>query len=125
MIEAIVGLVSGVVSGMGIGGGSILILYLTLFAGMAQQQAQGINLLYFLPTAASALVVHVKIKAIDYKLALVCALSGILTAALTSLLAVNMDGELLKKLFAIFILLLGLRELFSKKAAEPKDCAEK
>ena len=54
MIEAIVGLVSGVVSGMGIGGGSILILYLTLFAGMAQQQAQGINLLYFLPTAASS-----------------------------------------------------------------------
>lgn len=83
MIEAIVGLVSGVVSGMGIGGGSILILYLTLFAGMAQQQAQGINLLYFLPTAASALVVHVKNKAIDYKLTLVCALSGILTAALT------------------------------------------
>lgn len=121
MIEALIGGISGIVSGMGIGGGSILILYLTLFAGVAQQQAQGINLLYFLPTAAAALIVHLKNKSVDLHVTWVAALCGVLSASATSLLAINMDASLLKKLFGVFLLLLGIRELFAKKQAQPEE----
>ncbi len=57
---ALAGAITGVLSGFGIGGGSLLLIYMTSFAGVEQNLAQGINLLYFLPTAATALPAHVK-----------------------------------------------------------------
>ena len=55
IIAALAGAVTGVLSGFGVGGGSLLLIYMTSFAGLAQNAAQGINLLYFLPTAAASL----------------------------------------------------------------------
>ena len=60
LIAALAGAVTGVLSGFGVGGGSLLLIYMTSFAGVAQNQAQGINLLYFLPAAAAALPAHFK-----------------------------------------------------------------
>ena len=60
LIPVLAGAVTGVLSGFGIGGGSLLLIYMTNFAGVAQNLAQGINLLYFLPTAATSLPTHAK-----------------------------------------------------------------
>ena len=60
LIPALAGAVTGVLSGFGVGGGTLLLIYMTAFAGVGQAAAQGINLLYFLPTAATALPSHIK-----------------------------------------------------------------
>ncbi len=60
LIAALAGAVTGVLSGFGVGGGSLLLIYMTSFAGVPQTLAQGVNLLYFLPTAATALPAHFK-----------------------------------------------------------------
>ena len=58
LIAIAAGLVCGVLSGFGIGGGSLLMVWMTAVLSMEQKAAQGINLLYFLPTAAAALIFH-------------------------------------------------------------------
>lgn len=108
---ALAGLVCGVISGMGIGGGSILMVWLTAAAGMTQRQAQGINLLYFLPTAAASLCFHTKHRLVDWRLALRAAVCGCATAALSAWVAASIDTALLRRLFGGFLLLVGVRTL--------------
>lgn len=113
-IPALIGLLSGVVSGMGIGGGTILIPALLFFVDISQQTAQGVNLLYFLPTAAIALVIHLKNKKLEFKIAWPIMLLGIVGALGGSLLATVMQGNILKKLFGAFLFAMGLYEFFKK-----------
>ncbi len=110
----IVSLAAGAVSGMGFGGGSILIVYLTAFVGVSQTVAQGINLLYFIPGAMLAVPVHVKSGNLNIMTAAYLALGGILGALLGAFLAFQIAEELLSKIFALAIIALGLYELFSK-----------
>ena len=70
-MSVVIGFLSGIISGMGIGGGAILIPALILAENIKQQTAQGINLTYFLPTAAVALLVHIKNKNVEVKTALI------------------------------------------------------
>lgn len=113
MLNVIVGLLSGVISGMGIGGGAILIPALIFFQGVSQQVAQGINLLYFLPTAFFSLLIHIKNKTVDVKTALIIGYSGMAGAAGGAFLATRMiEGELLRKLFGGFLLLIGVYEIY-------------
>ena len=107
-------LIAGFVSSLGLGGGGILVLYLSLFLGMSQTQAGGINLIFFLPIAVVSILIHLKNKRINYKLALKCAPFGIDGAIGGSLIAHQIDPTLIGKAFAIFVLILGIRELFSK-----------
>ena len=69
MLEVIIGMFSGIFSGVGMGGGTILIFLLTMFAGLEQHIAQATNLIYFIPTAISAIIVNYRDKTIDTKLA--------------------------------------------------------
>ena len=69
---------------MGIGGGTILIPALTMFVGANQHIAQGVNLLYFIPTAVVALFVHKKNNALELKIAIPIILFGIAGAGLGS-----------------------------------------
>lgn len=114
MIAAVAGLLTGIISGFGIGGGTILMVYLTAMAGVAQRTAQGINLLYFLPTSAAALILHSKNHYIEWKTVIPAVLAGCLTAGVLSFVATQMDLGLLKKLFGGFLILTGLSELFKK-----------
>lgn len=109
------GAVCGVISGFGIGGGSLLMVWLTAVMAMEQQTAQSINLLYFLPTAAAALIFHFKNRQICKKAILPAVIGGCIASAVGALLAANMEPGLLKKLFGGFLLLVGLSELFKKK----------
>lgn len=113
--DFLAGAISGICSAMGVGGGSILLLYLTAFAGCDQLSAQGINLVFFLPTALCAIIIHLKNGYVKWRSALVSVLFGIPGVFLGSYLAGAVDRELLRTLFAVFLLFIGTRELFGKK----------
>ena len=118
LIPLLAGTATGILSGFGIGGGSLLLIYMTSFAGLDQTTAQGINLLYFLPAAALALPSHVKNGFIDKKTAVPAILAGLAGTALAAWAATGLDTGLLRKLFGCFLLFIGLRELFSRKGEQ-------
>ncbi len=120
IVTILAGLLSGIVSGMGIGGGTILIPVLTFFLSANQHVAQCTNLYYFIPTAVVALVVHIKNKNVVGKAALIIAAFGILGAVGGSFLAVHMQTALLRKIFAGFLFLMGLSQLFQKPKNKEK-----
>lgn len=109
------GAVTGVLSAFGIGGGSLLLIYLTAFAGLDQHAAQGINLLYFLPAAAAALPAHKKNGLLEGAVLLPAILAGLVAAAGACLLSNHLDTHLLRKLFGCFLLYVGLRELLHRE----------
>ena len=106
-----VGFIAGIISGMGIGGGAILIPALTLVFGMTQQNAQMVNLLYFIPTALLAVRVHKKSGNIEKRGLLPLILWGLLGALPGALIAVKIDANYLRKGFAVFLLIAGLYEM--------------
>lgn len=114
ILAVLIGALSGVISGMGIGGGTILIPALSIFLKVNQHNAQGVNLLYFIPTAVIALVVHFKNKAVDFKTAIPIIFSGVVGAAGGAVLAGVISAELLKKFFAIFLFAMGIYEILKK-----------
>lgn len=119
------GLLTGVLSGFGIGGGSLLLLYLTLFAGVSQYTAGGINLLYFLACAPAALIAHIRNRLVDGKAVRWCAAAGVLTSVAAALLAARMDTDGLRRLFGVFLLYVGAKELFSRRADAADEQGDK
>ena len=113
-VSILVGTILGFLSGLGIGGGSLLILWLTMVLGMDHTAARSINLLFFLPSAAAALPFRWKQGAVEWKTVLPAAAAGCLAAAFFSWLGSGMDAALLKKIFGGLLLLTGLRELLYK-----------
>ncbi len=109
-----VGMLTGILSGFGIGGGSLLILYLTNVAGMNQRSAGGINLLYFLCCAPAALIAHIKHHRIDKRAVLLCTLAGVPAAVAAALLATGLDTDLLRRGFGVLLLYIGVKELTNK-----------
>ena len=122
LAAVLAGLLCGVLSGFGIGGGSLLMVWLTAVLSMDQHAAQGLNLLYFLPTAVCSLIFHVKNKQIVWKAVIPAAIAGCLTAIPGALLAGSTETSLLRKLFGGFLVLVGLSEVFLK-GKKPKGAA--
>ena len=114
-VKVLVGFFSGIISGMGIGGGTILIPALVFIEGIGQQQAQSVNLLYFVPTALIALFFHKKNDSIEVSVVKPIVLFGLIGAAAGAFLAVNIEADLLKKLFGAFLLVMGITEVFKKE----------
>lgn len=115
LIALLAGAAAGVLSGFGVGGGTLLLLYLTAFAGVEQHLAQGINLVYFLPAAAAALPSHIKNGYVDRSAALPAILAGLAAAGLCAWVASGLDTGLLRRCFGGFLLVVGLRELFHRR----------
>ena len=109
------GFVSGLLGGMGMGGGSVLIPALTIFAGVEQHVAQATNLIAFLPMAAASLAVHKKSGLIDTRGSLFLIIPAVITSVLGGLAAASLTGGVLKKLFGAFLIVLGLKGLFTLK----------
>jgi uncharacterized membrane protein YfcA len=121
---AAAGLVAGVISGWGVGGGTLLLIYLIHFLNTPQQVAQGTNLLYFLPTSSTALFFHIKNGLIEKKVAIPAIIGGAVTAFAAALVATSIEMGLLRKFFGGFLILVGISELFKKspkKAAPAKN----
>lgn len=114
-IDVLVGMGTGILSGFGIGGGTLLILWLTLIGGMDQLHAGGINLLYFAFPAAPALISHLKNKLVDKQALLFCILGGIPACILSSLLASQIDTGWLRKGFGALLMVIGIRELIATR----------
>lgn len=108
------GLMSGIIGGMGLGGGAVLIIYLTVFKHTEQLKAQGINLLFFIPIATLAVIIYAFKKQIKWRITLPLALGGILGAVGGFYLTDFIGGNFTAKLFGGFLILLGAKELFSK-----------
>lgn len=113
MIQILVGLISGIVSGMGMGGGSILILLLSIFLGVEQHVAQATNLVFFIPTALISIIINAKQKYIDYKTAIPVIITGITGAVAGAMIATKMNVTHLKKYFGYFLLSIAIFEIYS------------
>lgn len=111
-IAAAVGAILGFLAGLGVGGGSLLMLWLTIVINIPQGTARSINLLFFIPTALISCVFRKKQGSIQYKKILPAILAGIAAAAISGSLSSQLDIELLQKLFGALLILTGLRELF-------------
>lgn len=114
VIAILVGTALGFLAGLGIGGGSLLILWLTFAVQLDPQTARGINLLFFIPSAIIAILFRWKQGSIDLKRILPAMISGSAAALVFSWLGSGLDLELLKKLFGGLLIVTGLRELFYK-----------
>jgi len=113
-IDFIAGIFISVLAGLGIGGGGLLVIYLTMVKDISQIESQGINLLFFVTAGAASLIVHIKKRKLDFKNIIVMLIFGSLGAIAGSFLANVTDATIVKKIFGGFLLLSGLIELFSK-----------
>lgn len=114
MIPILIGTITGILSACGIGGGSLLLIYLTQVVEIEQTVAQGINLLYFLPVGLVALPLHKKSGFLDNTVILYGSIGGILGSMFGSFLANSIETYFLQKLFSWFLLLVGSYTLFQK-----------
>ena len=110
--------VLGFLAGIGVGGGSLLILWLTLVLGMSQAEARILNLLFFLPSAVVASLFRWKQGKLEIKKILPAIIAGCVAAAICSVLSKNLEMELLKRLFGGLLIITGIRELMYKTKKE-------
>ena len=115
LIPFLCGLGASVISAWGVGGGTLLLLVMTLFLGVDQRTAQGINLLFFLPTAASALVCHAKGGFLDKPTLKAAVPIAVLAALIGAWVSNNLDVEVLRKPFGVYLLLSGISLVWPKK----------
>lgn len=118
MIFFLLGLIAGAIGGMGIGGGTILIPSLIFLTDLNQQTIQSINLISFIPVAIVALFIHFRNRNILLKLSSPLILFGIFGSFVGSKLALTIPSDLLRKWFGIFLLIIGIYEVFFKAKKE-------
>ena len=113
MITFFIGVISGIISGLGMGGGTILILLLVFFINFDQHVAQATNLIFFIPTAIIACIVNFKQKVIDYKIGIKLIIFGIIGAVIGANLSFKINSQNLKKYFGIFLLVIESYEIIT------------
>ncbi|MDD6021724.1 MAG: TSUP family transporter [Acutalibacteraceae bacterium] len=114
MMTYVAAFLSGLLGSMGFGGGSVLIIYLTLFAGTDQIKAQGVNLLFFIPCAVVSVIINIRNKLVKYRLGAYIVLGGAVGIIVGFFAVRHIDTSLLSRLFGIFIFAIGLVTLFQK-----------
>lgn len=107
-LQILFGVISGILGGMGMGGGTLLIPLLTIMLNIEQKIAQGINLIVFIPMAIVSLIIHTKNKLVDYKSGIFIAITGVLISIICSFVAINTSDSQLKLYFGIFLIVLGV-----------------
>lgn len=120
-----VAFLTGITASMGLGGGFVLVLYLTLFAGVPQLEAQGTNLIFFLPIAVVSLIIHIKNKMVETSVLLPSTVSAALGVFIGVYAATLLGSEWLTKLFAVFVLAIGVRELVNAFRKPPNPTEKK
>lgn len=110
-----VSVILGFLAGLGVGGGSLLVMWLTLIVGIDHPQARIINLMFFIPAAIISSVFRWKQGALNFKKVVPAIIAGCLAAAAFSWLARHLELEIIKKIFGGLLLFAGIRELFYKQ----------
>lgn len=98
---------------MGLGGGAVLLIYLTVFKDVPQLEAQGINLIFFIPVGLLATVIYAIKKQIKWKTTLPLAAGGLVGSVAGLALAGVMGGKITAKIFGGLLVVLGIKEMFS------------
>lgn len=111
LIYSFVGLLSGVLGGMGMGGGTILIPFLTVCFGVNQHVAQATNVISFLPMAAIILPKHKKSGLLKTDGLLTIIVPAIISTVLAGLIMASLPADILRRLFGAFLLVLAVREV--------------
>ena len=115
IVSSVAGFLSGAVGAMGLGGGAVLLIYLTVFQHTPQFKAQGMNLIFFIPIAILAVIIYAVKGEIKWKEILPLIFGGVLGSGV-GLMVSNAIGEnFVSKIFAILLIVLGLKELFTKQ----------
>ncbi len=107
-----VAILLGFLAGLGVGGGSLLVLWLTMVIGMEYADARVINLLFFLPCAITATLFNRKQGRVQFKKILPAVICGCVFAAIAAIVSTKLDTAIIKKFFGGLLLFTGLRELF-------------
>ncbi len=115
----IAGIAGGLLGGMGMGGGTVLIPLLTLFCGVGQHTAQAVNLISFIPMAVVALIIHLKNKLVSFDHIMPIIITGVLTCIVGCYIARAMNGEMLKRFFGGFLVILSAWQIFSEFKKKP------
>ncbi|MBQ2746141.1 MAG: sulfite exporter TauE/SafE family protein [Clostridia bacterium] len=113
------GLFSGIIASMGMGGGAVLLIYLTAFLSVPQLNAQGINLIFFIPIGIMSVIIYVKQKKIKFKSTIPLAVFGVVGSLAGIWVTRVLDGAFLGKIFAFFLIFLGISEIFKKDKNTP------
>ncbi len=120
LLAFLCGFATSILSAWGVGGGTLLLLVMTLFLGVDQRTAQGVNLLFFLPTAAAALLFHWKQGYLD-RPTLKSALPWAVALALTGAwIATAVDVDILRRPFGIYLLASGAAMLWPRRGRSEK-----
>lgn len=118
MLLFVIGLLMGILSGLAIGGGTLLVPALIYLVGTKQHIAQGVSLAAFIPTAIVAVITHYRQGNVKVKLAGYLAVGSLVGAVFGSLLASSLDANILKKIFGFFLIGMGIYEYTCKSKLE-------
>lgn len=127
MTDLIAGIICAVLAAMGVGGGGLLVIYLSLAKDVSQLTAQGINLLFFLPSAAISLLFKRKLFSDRRELIFLICPAAVLSSLVFCLIGGYMSDTLIRRIFGIFLILASLIQMLSfkgkaKKHSGAKDC---
>ena len=113
ILLVIIALFSGIIAGMGIGGGSIFILLTTIFSIFEHKEAQSYNLIMFVIAGIFATISNFKNKNIDKDLLKKLIIPVVLGSIIGIILVKRIDEKILKYIFYGFMLLIGFYEIIS------------
>ena len=108
MLEFFIGVIAGTCTGLGLGGGSVLILLLSLFLNFEQHVAQATNLIFFIPAALISIILNIKNKNINLKNAIPIVIFGIIGSIIGSKISYNLNVSTLTKCFGLFLFFIAI-----------------
>ena len=112
-------------SGMGVGGGGLFVIYLSLFTDTPQLVAQGMNLLFFLFSSGASVTVHLKHRKICYPVVGVMIVFGIVGALVGALASARLPAHLLRQIFGGMLVVSGILALRQREPEEEKNIRQK
>lgn len=121
MFTAILGLLSGILAGLAVGGGTLLVPGLVLVKGVPQHVAQGISLFIFLPTSVLAIVTHWRYGNINWGLALKLAIGSVIGAYFGAQIALRLQPPLLKRIFAVYLIGMGIYQFLHSPRGDKEE----
>ena len=112
-MEFLIGLIAGIIGGLGMGGGTVLILLLTIFMNIEQTIAQGSNIIFFIPTAIASIFIFIKNKYINFKVAIPICLWGLVGAFIGARISTKLQINVLRKCFGAFLIIIAIYQSYS------------
>ncbi len=125
MLDMLVGAAVAVLSGMGVGSGGLLAVYLTLVNNVDQPAAQALNLFFFLFAAAASTAVNVRRRNIVWGCVWLMGAGGVIGAVAGTLVAVSVEPRLLRIAFGVMLTFIGSRGLWGCVSGYFKPHAKK